>query len=115
MYATVAKNNGNSDKQVAKMVIAGFTGQLKGWWDNYLAFDNQNEIHNTIKDGTSNAVYTLIINIVEHFTGRWSDNSENIRTLLNGLKCPTLTSFRWYKDTFLKYPTLIHIIGNFCL
>nr|GEY48078.1 hypothetical protein [Tanacetum cinerariifolium] len=63
MYSTIAKNNGNTDKTVANMIVAGFTGQLKG---------------------------------------RWSDNSKNIRTLLNGLKCPTLTSFRWYKDTFLS-------------
>ena len=30
MYATVAKNNGNNDKQIVKIVIAGFTGQLEG-------------------------------------------------------------------------------------
>nr|GFA37180.1 putative reverse transcriptase domain-containing protein [Tanacetum cinerariifolium] len=59
MYSTIAKNNGNTDKTVANMIVAGFTG-------------------------------------------RRSDNSENIRTLLNGLKCLTLTSFRWYKDTFLS-------------
>ena len=50
MYATVAKNNGNEDKQIEKMVIAGFIGQLKGWWDNYLTIENQNEILNTIKE-----------------------------------------------------------------
>ena len=50
MYAIVAKNNGNEDKQIAKMVIAGFTGQLKGWWDNYLTIKNQNKILNTIKE-----------------------------------------------------------------
>ncbi|KAG5592746.1 hypothetical protein H5410_043260, partial [Solanum commersonii] len=33
--------------------------------------------------------------------GRWSDNSETIRTLLQNLRCKTLTSFRYYKDVFL--------------
>ncbi|KAG5572769.1 hypothetical protein H5410_062535 [Solanum commersonii] len=32
---------------------------------------------------------------------RWSDNSETIRTLLQNLRCKTLTSFRYYKDVFL--------------
>ena len=35
MYSTICKTNGNTDKNVAKMIVAGFTGQLKGWWDNY--------------------------------------------------------------------------------
>ena len=106
MYSTIAKANHNEDKTVANMIVAGFTGQLKGWWDNYLTSQDKQTILDTIKtengEQKTNAVYTLIVNIIEHFTGRWSDNSENIRTLLNGLKCPTLTSFRWYKDTFLS-------------
>ncbi|KAK9698776.1 hypothetical protein RND81_08G130300 [Saponaria officinalis] len=48
-----------------------------------------------------NAVYTLTINIIEQFTGRYLNNNENIRTLLQNLKCETLTDYRWYKDTFL--------------
>lgn len=40
--------------------------------------------------------------LIEHFTGRFSNNSENIRTLLMNLRCKTLTRFRWYKDTFLS-------------
>ncbi|KAG5589786.1 hypothetical protein H5410_040300 [Solanum commersonii] len=50
---------------------------------------------------TQNTVYTLVLNIIEHFSGRWSDNSETIRTLLQNLRCKTLTSFRFYKDVFL--------------
>ncbi|KAG5589838.1 hypothetical protein H5410_040352 [Solanum commersonii] len=54
--------NTNSDKTIANMITADFTGQLKG---------------------------------------RWSDNSETIRTLLQNLRCKTLTSFRFYKDVSL--------------
>ncbi|KAJ0638829.1 hypothetical protein HanHA300_Chr00c0038g0686551 [Helianthus annuus] len=87
------------------MIAAGFTGQLKGWWDNYIGH-KQSHIYEHIKQEgdkqVSDAVYTLILTIIEHFTGRWSENSETIRTLLNGLRCPTLTSFKWYKDVFLS-------------
>uniref|UniRef100_A0A7N1A7L2 Peptidase A2 domain-containing protein n=1 Tax=Kalanchoe fedtschenkoi TaxID=63787 RepID=A0A7N1A7L2_KALFE len=67
---------------------------------------NKDEILTTIKqeDGRviENAVYILVINIMEHFIGRVSDNNENIRTLLQNLRCKTLTNFRWYKDAFLN-------------
>ncbi|MFS8026437.1 hypothetical protein Hanom_Chr16g01486711 [Helianthus anomalus] len=106
MYATIAKNNQNTDSTVCKMITAGFTGQLKGWWDNYIKPENQDQIYSHVKKESerdiSDAVYTLIGTIIEHFTGRWSDNSETIRTLLNGLRCNPLTSFRWYKDVFLS-------------
>lgn len=36
MYATIAKNNQNTDTAVCKIITSGFTGQLKGWWDNYI-------------------------------------------------------------------------------
>ncbi|KAG5601414.1 hypothetical protein H5410_032784 [Solanum commersonii] len=34
MYSTIYKTNKNSDKTIADMITAGFTSQLKGWWDN---------------------------------------------------------------------------------
>ena len=45
---------------------------------------------------TPNIVYTLVLTIIQHFSGRWSDNSETIRTLLQNLKCRSLTNWRWY-------------------
>ncbi|XP_009790126.2 uncharacterized protein [Nicotiana sylvestris] len=88
------------------MIIAGFTGQLKGWWDNYLANEQRFQIMNATKTEdektVQNSVYSLVMNIIEHFSGRWSDNSETIRTMLQNLRCKTLTSFRWYKDVFLS-------------
>ncbi|KAM3270382.1 hypothetical protein P3S67_029489 [Capsicum chacoense] len=50
----------------------------------------------------ADAVYTLMLTIIEHFGGRFTNQYENIRTLLNGLKCRHLGEFRWYKDTFLS-------------
>ncbi|KAG5584786.1 hypothetical protein H5410_045220 [Solanum commersonii] len=98
MYSTICKTNKNSDKTIADMIIAGFTGQLKGWWDNYLNQEQRDKVLLAVKQEgeqfTQNAVYTLVLNIIEHFSGRWSDNSETIRTLLQNLRCKTLTSFR---------------------
>uniref|UniRef100_A0A7N0V3H1 CCHC-type domain-containing protein n=1 Tax=Kalanchoe fedtschenkoi TaxID=63787 RepID=A0A7N0V3H1_KALFE len=106
MYSTISKAAGNNDFNITNMIVAGFTGQLKGWWDNYLTPLNKEEILTTVKQENNqiveNAVYTLMITILEHFTGRFSDNSENLRTLLQNLRCKTLTDFRWYKDAFLN-------------
>ncbi|KAG5581159.1 hypothetical protein H5410_051786 [Solanum commersonii] len=48
------------------------------------------------------AVYTLILTILEHFSGRFINQYETIRSLLNGLRCRHLGEFRWYKDTYLS-------------
>jgi len=105
MYSTICKTNKNSDKTIVDMITTGFTGQLKGWWDNYLNQDQRDKVLMAVKQEgeqyTQNAVYTLVLNIIKHFSGRWSDNSETIRTLLQNLRCKTLTSFRYYKDVFL--------------
>ena len=37
-------NNRLLDHVVAQTIVAGFTGQLKGWWDNYLTFEDRNGI-----------------------------------------------------------------------
>ena len=42
IYATACKVNNNDDKACAIMIISGFTGTLRGWWDNYLTTDQKN-------------------------------------------------------------------------
>ncbi|KAG5615270.1 hypothetical protein H5410_015094 [Solanum commersonii] len=107
MYNTICKANKNSDKTIVDMITTGFTGQLKGWWDNYLNHEQRYKILQAVKqegeqEFTQNVVYTLVLNIIEHFSGRWLDNSETIRIFLHNLRCKTLTSFRFYKDVFLS-------------
>ncbi|XP_016540944.2 uncharacterized protein LOC107841583 [Capsicum annuum] len=108
MYSTLCKVLPKAnDRGIVEMITTGFTGQLKGWWDNYLTQDQKTKIIQSVvkrEDGQDvmNAIYTLIINNIEHFSGRWSDNSESIRTLLQNLRCKTLTSWRWYKEVFLS-------------
>ncbi|XP_060190666.1 uncharacterized protein LOC132619936 [Lycium barbarum] len=95
MYSTINKVNKNSERTIADMIIASFTGQLKGWWDNYLTQDQRGSILNVVKREpgenqeiilVSTAVYTLVLNIIEHFSGRWSYNNETIRRLLQNLR-----------------------------
>ncbi|KAH6830977.1 hypothetical protein C2S53_006743 [Perilla frutescens var. hirtella] len=67
---------GTHDKTIAELLIAGFSGQLKGWWDYYLNEQERELILNsykTDKDGTiilddegnslQDAVATLILTI----------------------------------------------------
>ncbi|KAG5615445.1 hypothetical protein H5410_015269 [Solanum commersonii] len=115
MYATICKSVNNTDRTNCKMIIAGFTGQLRGWWDNYMTLDAEAVVINAkaIAEGVDNlgfalvkirehAVYTLVLTILEHFSGRFTNQYETIRSLLNGLRCRNLGEFRWYKDTYLS-------------
>nr|XP_016456856.1 PREDICTED: uncharacterized protein LOC107780792 [Nicotiana tabacum] len=94
---------------------SGFTGQLRGWWDNYLTADEKEMVINAIATdervdnlgmalvkNREDVVYTLVLTILEHFNGRFTNQNEIVRTLLNGLRCRTLSEFRWYKDNFMS-------------
>ncbi|KAG5585085.1 hypothetical protein H5410_045519 [Solanum commersonii] len=93
----------------------GFTGQLRGWWDNYMSTEAKAAVINAkaANEGIDNlgfalvknredAVYTLVLTILEHFNGRFTNQYETVCSLLNGLRCRHLGKFRWYKDTYLS-------------
>ncbi|KAL6338402.1 hypothetical protein AAG906_020486 [Vitis piasezkii] len=105
MVSTAYKlNNRLPDHAVAQTIVAGFTGQLKGWWDNYLTFDYRNK-HEVVKDEDGqyieDAVATLIYSISKHFIGDPAKIKDKTADLLTNLKCPKLHDFRWYKEVFL--------------
>ncbi|XP_045792081.1 uncharacterized protein LOC123886847 [Trifolium pratense] len=117
MYSSVCKQQGNSDSSIASFITTGFIGQLRGWWDHYLTDAQKKEIlshKKLIKTETSSssttitttgeedAVYTLCLSILQHFVGTNVPIAEKLQTLLQNLRCPSLTHFRWYKDTFLS-------------
>ncbi|QHO12875.1 uncharacterized protein DS421_15g510670 [Arachis hypogaea] len=103
-----------SKEAIANVIVFGFSGQLKGWWNNYLSDDQKQSIFSAVKVNDQNepiigddgepildAVNTLIFTIASHFIGDpslWKDRSAE---LLSNLKCKTLYDFRWYNDTFL--------------
>lgn len=115
MYSTIcrATSDGNTDPVICRMIVAGFTGQLRGWWENFLSLADREAKATASHPGVDifgkelpanrpDAVYSLILTIIEHFSGRFTNVYENIRTMLNGLKSRKLGEFRWYKDTFLS-------------
>jgi hypothetical protein len=117
MYSTICKQHGNSDSNIAAFITTGFVGQLRGWWDFYLNDAQRKEIlshRKLVKTEAStsenpvysvneeDAVYTLCLAILKKFMGIGIPVGERISTLLQNLRCPSLTHFRWYKDTFLS-------------
>ncbi|KAH9659546.1 hypothetical protein KPL70_023886 [Citrus sinensis] len=105
--------SGTSDKAIAEILIAGFTGQLKGWCDHLLTNEQQLDILNSIQrdqDGIpifdefnnpiQDAVATLIVTISLHFIGDPSHLRDKNAELLHNLRCRKLSDFQIYKTTF---------------
>ena len=114
LLTNVYKNNGKLDQQIAHLIVIGFTGQLKGWWDHYLSNDDRHKILTTIKTETDGsvimtdnhpsqvAVNTLIFTITKYFVGDPNQYKERASDVLINLRCPQLSNFRWYKDVFIS-------------
>ena len=116
-------NNRLLDHVVAQTIVAGFTSHIKGWWDNYLTFEDRNGIlkayrineeNEVVKDeerlDIEDAVATLIFSISKHFIIDPIKIKDKTAYLLTNLKCPKLHDFRWYRDVFL---TKVMLRSNF--
>ena len=115
MVSTTYKlNNRLSDHAITQTIVVGFTCQLKGWWDNYLTFEDRNGIlrayrineeNKVVKDeegqDIEDALTTLIYLISKHFIGDLAKIKDKTADLLTNLKCPKLHDFRWYREVFL--------------
>lgn len=98
------------EKTIATLLVSGFTGQLKNWWDNALTLESKTSIleHTIdIEDDQgdvitkSDAAEFLIVTIVMYFVGNPKEELNSTKVFLTNLRCPTLTDFRWYKDMFI--------------
>nr|AAT39959.2 Zinc knuckle family protein [Solanum demissum]AAT66775.2 Zinc knuckle family protein [Solanum demissum] len=80
---------------------SGFTGQLRGWWDNYMTFEQKAAVINVTSssEGVDNLDMTLVANKEDTI---YILIYQSVRTLLNGLQCRNLGEFRWYKDTYMS-------------
>ncbi|KAG5570726.1 hypothetical protein H5410_060492 [Solanum commersonii] len=78
------------------MIIACFTGQLRGWWDNYMNLEQKAAVINATSsgEGVDKLGMALVTNREDAF--------ETVSTVLNGLCCRTLGEFSWYKDTYIS-------------
>ncbi|GAV91444.1 LOW QUALITY PROTEIN: MP domain-containing protein, partial [Cephalotus follicularis] len=114
MVSNGHKIRNDSNKAVANILIADFTGQIKGWWDNVLTTQQQTEILEAIQvnefkepildsnnETIEDAVSTLIYNIANYFVGDPTYLKDRTADQLSNLRCRKLQDFRWYKDTFM--------------
>ncbi|KAG5609025.1 hypothetical protein H5410_020306 [Solanum commersonii] len=85
MYATICKSVNNTDRLFA---------------DDHCSFTWS--IKRPVGQLYEEAVYTLVLTILEHFSGRFTNQDETVRILLNGARCRHLSEFRWYKDIYLS-------------
>ncbi|KAG5587418.1 hypothetical protein H5410_047852 [Solanum commersonii] len=121
----IVESVNNIDRTICKMIIAGFTGQLRGWWDNYMSLEAKAIVlnANAVNEGVNNlgfalvknredTIYTLVLTILEHFNGRFTNQYETVRSLLNCLRYRHLGEFRWYKDTYLSWKELKKTLQN---
>ncbi|RDX61400.1 hypothetical protein CR513_60376, partial [Mucuna pruriens] len=108
MAGTAHRTKGCSDKLAALAIIQGFTGQLKGWWDNLCTENDRLTILNSVKNETNqeDAVSTLIYTIIQNFIGDPNVFKNRAANQLTNLYCPTMSDYRWYKYTFLSKVTL---------
>ena len=105
MVGIAYQNNHALDQPyIVNLLITGFSGTLRGWWDSYLTEESRNSIKHAIKKNDEgfpifdesighsipDGVNTLIYTILKHFVGI----SSRVSNLLNNLRCPTMSDYR---------------------
>ena len=101
MSSTAYKSRGNLDLAICFHLIAGFTGQLKGWWDNAPTEEERRFIQKSVDEsGNPNAVHTLIYAITKHFLGDPLSFQSRSYEILQNLHYDKLSDYRWYKEVY---------------
>ena len=68
--ASTAYSGDNDDHTIIQYLIAGFTNQLRCWWENLLTDAQSYHIMTSINEMRhENVVHKLIYAITKHFTG----------------------------------------------
>ena len=101
MAATAYLMEGD-DHNAVQLLLTGFTGTLKYWWENFITEEEKNYVsHSMNEDGEQDAVLKLVYVIAKHFIGDPNIFSERNSKILQNLRCRTLSDFKWYHDVFL--------------
>ncbi|CAL8990427.1 unnamed protein product [Prunus brigantina] len=109
-------NHSFRQSDIVPLLVTGFTGTLRYWWDKHLTPESKNLIIHAVKlnedglpifdeqigQGIEDGVNTLFYTIIEHFIGTPSNTTSRIHDQLSNLRCPKLSDFRWYKDVFIS-------------
>ena len=94
MASTAYKTRGNLDHLISVHLIAGFTGQLKGWWDNALTEEGKIIVQTSLDErGNQNSMHTLIYTITKHFLGEPMVFQQCALEILQILTCRKLGDF----------------------
>ena len=101
MAATAYLTEGD-DHNAIQLILVGFTGTLKFWWENFLTDKERFYVSKSInEDGEQDAVLRLMYAITKHFIGDPKVFDEKNSEILQNLRCRTLSDFKWYHDVFL--------------
>ena len=101
MASTTYKSKGNSDHLIYVHLIADFTSQLKGWWDNALTKEEKIYIQTSLDErGNQNSVHRLIFVITKHFLGDPISFQAHTSKILQYIRCRNLSDYRWYKEIY---------------
>ena len=115
MVGIAYQNNHDLDQpEIVNLLVTGFSGTLRGWWDSYITEESREFIKHAVKKndeglpifdesigrGIPDGVNTLIYIILKHFVGIPSNISSRVFDYLNNLSCPTISDYRWYQDVF---------------
>ena len=87
--------------EIANAIIAGFTGQLQGWWYHIMILDKKLAVMIGTTTTANGEVFTDIVNmlvytILIHFVGSTRIQVDRSQEQLLNLRCLTLSHFKWY-------------------
>ena len=92
----------DDDWNVVQLIVSGFNGTLRCWWENYLTEKERFHVVKSMnEEGEQNAVIRLVYAITKHFIGDPNTYGERTAEILQNLRCRTLSDFKWYHDVFL--------------
>ena len=101
MAATAYLMEGD-DHNAVQLLLTGFTGTLKYWWENFITEEEKQYVsHSMNEDGEQDTFLKLVYAIAKHFIGDPNIFSERNSEILQNLRCRTLSDFKWYHDVFL--------------
>ncbi|KAI5330981.1 hypothetical protein L3X38_021107 [Prunus dulcis] len=110
-------NHSFRQSEIVPLLVTGFTGTLRYWWDKHLTSESKSQIIYAVKlnedglpifdeqigQGIEDGVNTLFYTIIEHFIGTPSNTTARIHDQLSNLRCPKLSDFRWkHKPSHLR-------------
>ena len=92
----------SDDWNAVQLILTGFTGTLKLWWENFLIEKERFYVSKSLnEEGEQDVVTRLIYAIVKHFIGDPNTYQDRSSEILQNLRCRTLSDFKWYHDVFL--------------